>query len=44
MHKDKKNNNKNINLILLRKIGKVNLNSYYSGKILKNFFKKELIN
>ena len=44
MKKDKKNNNNKINLVLLKKIGKVNYNCQYNEKVIYNFFVKELIN
>ena len=40
MHKDKKNKNKKINLVLIKKIGKVAYNKYYESKKIKNFLKK----
>jgi len=43
MKKDKKNNNNKINLVLLKKIGKVNYNCQYNEKAIYNFFIKELI-
>ena len=44
MLKDKKNNNEKINLILLKKIGKVIYNLTFSKNKLKLFIKKELTN
>ena len=44
MKKDKKNNNNKINLVLLKKIGKVSYNCQYNEKIIYNFFIKELTN
>ena len=44
MKKDKKNNDKKINLILLKKIGKPIFNSSYKNKKLYSFLKTELIN
>ncbi|MDA9687647.1 3-dehydroquinate synthase [Candidatus Pelagibacter sp.] len=43
MKKDKKNNNKKINLILLRKIGLPVYNSQFNEKKISLFLKKELI-
>jgi len=42
MLKDKKNNSKNINLILLRKIGNPILNKIYSKKNITSFLKRNL--
>jgi 3-dehydroquinate synthase/shikimate kinase/3-dehydroquinate synthase len=42
MEKDKKNNNKKINLILLKKIGKPIFNLNFENKKLYSFLKKEL--
>jgi len=44
MEKDKKNNSKKINLVLLRKIGKPVFNINFNNKKLYTFLKKELIN
>ena len=44
MKKDKKNNNKKINLVLLKKIGKPIFNINFNNKKLQTFLKKELIN
>ena len=44
MQKDKKNNSENINLVLLKKIGKPIFDKQYSKKKLKLFLKKFLIN
>ena len=44
MKKDKKNNNNKINLVLLKKIGKVNYNCQYNVKVINKFFRKELVN
>ncbi len=44
MLKDKKNNSKKINLILLKKISKTIINNYYTSSALKFYFKKELAN
>ncbi len=44
MQKDKKNNTKKINLILLKKIGKPILNLNFENKKIQSFLKKELIN
>ena len=44
MIKDKKNNSKNINLILLKKIGYPVINNSYNKNSLKLFLKRELIN
>ena len=43
MIKDKKNNSNNINLILLKKIGKPVIDKRYKKSHLKSFLKKELI-
>jgi len=44
MKKDKKNNTKKINLILLKKIGQPILNLYFANKKIRSFLKVELIN
>ena len=44
MEKDKKNNNKKINLVLLKKIGKPVFNTNFDNKKLYTFLKTELIN
>ena len=44
MIRDKKNKDSNINLVLIKSIGKTNYNFYIKNKIMKNFFMKELIN
>ena len=44
MKKDKKNNIKKINLILLNKIGSTNYRFQFSEKTISAFLKKELIN
>tara|TARA_B100001996_G_scaffold266056_1_gene207772 strand:- start:268 stop:1374 length:1107 start_codon:yes stop_codon:yes gene_type:complete len=44
MKKDKKNNNNKINLVLLKKIGKVNYNCQFNDSQLYSFFLKELTN
>ena len=44
MKLDKKNSSSDINLILIKKIGKVILNSTFKEKKIKKFFNKELIN
>ena len=44
MKLDKKNNSSLINLILIKKIGKVLLGLRYNQAKIKKFFKKELIN
>ena len=44
MMKDKKNDSKKINLILLKKVGSTTINNYFDAKKIKNFLKKELIN
>ena len=44
MHKDKKNKNKKINLVMINKIGKVNYNSYFENKVIKKFLNIELSN
>ena len=42
MKKDKKNNNKKVNLVLLKKIGKPIFNLNFENKKLYSFLKKEL--
>ena len=44
MHKDKKNKNKKINLVMINKIGKVNYNSYFENKVIRKFLNIELSN
>jgi 3-dehydroquinate synthase/shikimate kinase/3-dehydroquinate synthase len=44
MMKDKKNDSKKINLILLKKVGSTTINNYFDTGKIKNFLKKELIN
>ena len=44
MKKDKKNTDKKINLVLLRKIGKAVYNYQFNQNIISKFFHKELIN
>ena len=44
MIKDKKNNTKKINLILLKKIGATVINKHYNTNKIKNFLKQELVN
>ena len=44
MQKDKKNNSEKINLILLKKIGVVDLKMKFSNKQIKTFFNKALLN
>ena len=44
MMKDKKNYNDKINLVLPKKIGKVNQNYYFRNLKIKKFLNKELIN
>ena len=44
MKKDKKNKNKKINLILLKKIGKPILKLSFENKKIHSFLKSELIN
>ena len=44
MEKDKKNNSKKINLVLLKKIGNPNFNLNFQSKELYSFLNKELIN
>ena len=44
MTKDKKNNSKKINLILLKKIGSPILNNTFNKNNLKSFLRNELIN
>ena len=44
MHKDKKNKNKKINLVMINKIGKVSYNSYFENKVIRKFLNIELSN
>jgi len=44
MKKDKKNTSNLINLILLKKIGKIKLNLNFTDKKIYNFLKEELTN
>ena len=44
MKKDKKNTSNLINLILMKKIGKMKLNSNFKDKKIHNFLREELIN
>ena len=44
MKLDKKNNYSNINLILIKKIGQIILNSEFNESKIKKYFNKELIN
>ncbi len=44
MKSDKKNNNKRINLILIKNFGKIILNKRFNEKQIKNFLKSELNN
>ena len=44
MQKDKKNNSEEINLILLKKIGVVDLKKRFSNKQIKTFFNETLMN
>ena len=44
MHKDKKNKNRKINLVMINKIGKVSYNSYFENKVIKKFLNIELSN
>ena len=44
MKKDKKNNTKKINLVLLKKIGQPILNLNFENKKIHSFLKRELIN
>ncbi len=44
MKSDKKNNFSKINLILIKKIGKIVSNLRYDEKKIKKFLSKELIN
>ena len=44
MKSDKKNNSSNINLILLKDIGKPVMNANFKIYKIKNFLKKELFN
>ncbi len=43
MKMDKKNENSNINLVLIKKIGKLVINTQFNNKKIKNFLNKELI-
>ena len=43
MSKDKKNISKNMNLILLKKIGSTMINKQFKKQRIKEFLKKELI-
>ena len=44
MKLDKKNNSSNINLILIKKIGQIILNSVFNESKIRKYFNKELIN
>ena len=44
MIKDKKNHSKNVNLILLKKIGSPVINNYFTVNFLRKFLSKELVN
>jgi 3-dehydroquinate synthetase len=44
MKLDKKNNSSNINLILIKKIGHIILNSTFNQSKIRKYFNKELIN
>ena len=44
MKSDKKNNSSKINLILIKRIGKVILGSRFNEIVIKKFLNKELIN
>ena len=44
MKKDKKNTNNQINLILIKNIGKIKLNLNFRDQKLHYFFKDELMN
>ena len=44
MYKDKKNVSKKINLILIKKIGSMDINKEYTGSKIKKFLKNELTN
>ena len=44
MKKDKKNNNSNINLVLLNKIGNVHYNCQFNNLKVNRFLKAELVN
>ena len=44
MKSDKKNNNKNINLILIKNFGKIIIDKRFSESKIKKFFKQELNN
>ena len=43
MKMDKKNENSNINLVLIKKIGKLVINTQFNKKKIKDFLNKELI-
>ena len=43
MKMDKKNENSNINLVLIKKIGKIVIDCQFENKKIKNFLTKELI-
>ena len=42
MEKDKKNSSNKINLVLLKKIGKADINFQVQRSVLRNFFNKNL--
>ena len=44
MKSDKKNNNDNINIILIKNFGKIDLNKRYNDSKIKSFLKMELNN
>ena len=44
MKKDKKNEGKRFNLILIKKIGRIELNLNFNERVLIKFFKEELSN
>ena len=44
MEKDKKNNSKKINLILLKKINFPTIDKFFDKSKIRTFLKKELIN
>ena len=44
MKSDKKNNNNNINIILIKNFGKIDLNKRYKDSKIKSFLRMELNN
>ena len=44
MKTDKKNSSKKINLIIIKKIGKILINNSFNDSKIKKFFNNELIN